>query len=110
MRSAVLSFALASIIAAPSAFAATNYTNPLAHQPRAAKQPEVSLTFTAATGQMRGIEVDGNYYRLEMGHPVHVNAPVGATVRLVAQQDSKLDGTVLMQVAASDANRDVRVH
>jgi hypothetical protein len=110
MRSAILLFALASsIVAVPSAFAAANYTNPLAHQPRVAKQPEVTLTFTAATGQMRGIEVNGNYYRLDLGHPVHVTAPIGATVRLVAQQDSKLDGTVLMQVAASDANRDVRV-
>jgi len=105
MRSAILLFALA----VPSAFAATNYTNPLSHQPRAAKPEEVSLTFTAATGQMRGIQVNGSYYRLEMGHPVHVLAPVGATVRLVAQQDSKLDGTVLMQVSATDADRVVRV-
>jgi hypothetical protein len=67
------------------------------------------MTFTAGTGQMRGIEVNGSYYRLEMGHPVHVTAPVGATIRLVAQQDSKLDGTVLMQVSASDADRIVRV-
>ena len=109
MRSAILSFALASVLVAPSAFAATSFTNPLAHQPRAAKQQEISLTFTAGTGQMRGVEVAGSYYRLEMGHPVHVTAPVGAKVRLVAKQDSKLDGTVLMQVTAGDADRVVRV-
>jgi hypothetical protein len=109
MRSAILSFALLTVIAAPSAFAATNYTNPLAHQPRAAKQQEISMTFTAASGQMRGLEVNGIYYRLTMGHPVRVSAPVGATVHIVAPQDSKLDGTALMQVAASDADRDVRV-
>lgn len=109
MRTAILSFALASVIAAPTAFAATTYTNPIAHQPRAVKQQEVSMTFTSATAQMRGVEVDGSYYRLVFGKSVRVTAPVGATVRLVAQQDTKLDGTVLMQVAATDVDRDVRV-
>jgi opacity protein-like surface antigen len=109
---AMRSMLIALVLAAPlSAVAATpDYTHPVdrTHTTKATEQ-WVGLTFATVTGQDREILVGDKMFKLRFGQQLSVAAPVGTVVRVYSDQNSRLNGQVLMEVGANDARTVIRV-
>jgi hypothetical protein len=107
MRSMILALAL---VAPLSAVAATHtFTSPMSnvHQP---KPQEVYLTFINHTNSDREVRIGNEQYKMRLNSEMHVYAPVGSTVRLFSETNSKVNGQELMTIQASDSNRDINLN
>jgi hypothetical protein len=103
MRSIVLALALT----APLSAVASTYTNPLSARPQ---HPQtVMITISSRTGQEREVRVGNQQIKLRALQPTNISVPVGTTVLLYSNQDSKIQGVPLLQVAATDNGRVVEV-
>ncbi len=106
MRSIVLALALAaplSAVAAPNTF-----TRP--SRVHEEKPQQVMLTFVNRSTQDREVVVGSVAYKLHLLQKASFEVPVGSDVRVYSQTNSKINGQVLMQVSAADANTDVVLH
>ncbi len=110
-ESAMRSLILALAFAAPlSAVAATpTFTSPMSnvHQP---KPQEVFLTFINHTNQDREVRIGNEQYKMRLNSEIHISVPVGSTVRLFSETNSKVNGRELMTVQPNDANREIQLN
>jgi hypothetical protein len=105
MRSLILALAFAAPLSAVAATPNT-FTSPMTnvHQ---AKPQEVFMTFVNYTSSDREVRVGNDVYKVNFGSIKHLYAPVGSTIRVYSQTNSKINGQVLMQVAESDRDTNV---
>jgi hypothetical protein len=115
MRSMKFVFAASSLAVAMtvpcSALAASTYTDPLSllSSTRSPRPQTVVLNLASRTGQTREIRVGHEMFRLHAFEKLSLVVPVGSTVLVYSDQDSKIQGVPLLQVAAGDSQRTVEV-
>jgi hypothetical protein len=102
MRSIMLALVLAAPVAAVAA--TPNYTNPVntAHH---AKEQTVYVTFVNHTSQDREVIIGNVKYTVAYNSKIDVVVPAGSLARVHSDQNSKVDGQVL--IAASDVKTTV---
>jgi hypothetical protein len=104
MRTLVLAVALA---APASAVAATpTYSNPLTSRHHAQEQT-VLVTFVNHTAQEREVRIGDQQYRMLPLTEFNAFVPVGSTVRVYSDENTKVNGQELMRVSANDAGTSV---
>jgi hypothetical protein len=107
MRSIVLALAFAAPLSAVAATPNT-FTTPDVHT-HAAKPQTVFVTLVNRTSQDREVVIGGDVYKLNYNSKLNVSAPVGSSVKVYSQTNSKVNGQELMQVSAADENKTIEL-
>jgi len=105
MRSIVLAFALAAPLCAVAA--TPNYTHPLTVRHQQPKEELVSLTFVNFTTQEHEVRIGDRQYKVAVAKVLRIAVPVGAVVTEYTPENSRTDGKQLIEVAASDAGKNI---
>ena len=108
MRSIVLALAFAAPLSAVAATPNT-FTTPDVHRSHEAKPQQVLVTFMNHTSQDREVQIGSDVYKLNYNSKLNVIAPVGSSVKVYSQTNSKVNGQELMQVAATDQNKSIEL-
>ena len=103
MRSLIIALALA----APVSAVAATYTNPVTTAHHQQAQQVVFLTFVNHTAQDREVRIGNQQYKVRYNSALHVYASVGSVVSEYSDQNSKVNGQELLQVAANDQDKSV---
>jgi hypothetical protein len=107
MRSIVLALAFAAPLSAVAATPNT-FTTPDVHS-HAARPQEVLITLVNHNPQDREVQIGESVYKLNFNRSLNVSVPVGSSVRVYSQMNSKVNGQEQLQVAASDNNKSIEL-
>ena len=110
MRSIVLALALVAPLSAVAATPNTTFTTPDVHSLRSheAKPEQVFITLVNRTSQDREVKIGNDVYKLSYNTKLNVNVPVGSTMKVYSQTNSKVNGQELM-VSADDQNKSIEL-
>lgn len=111
MRSIVLALALVAPLSAVAATPNTTFTTPDVHSLRShdAKPQQVFLTLVNRTSQDREIKIGNDVYKLNYNSKLNLLVPVGSSLKVYSQTNSKVNGQELMQVSADDQNKSIEL-
>jgi hypothetical protein len=105
MRSIVLALAFAAPLSAVAATPNT-FTTPDAHT-HVAKPQTVFVTLVNRTSQDREVQIGADVYKLNYNSKLNVSAPVGTSVKVYSQTNSKISGQEQIQISAADENKSI---
>ncbi len=111
MRSIVLALALVAPLSAVAATPHATFTTPDVHTLRSheAKPQQVFFTLVNHTSQDREVKFGNEVYKLNYNSKLNVTVPVGSSLKVYSQTNSKVNGQELMQVSADDQNKTIEL-
>jgi hypothetical protein len=107
MRSIVLALAFAAPLSAVAATPNT-FTTPDVHT-HVTKPQTVFVTLVNRNVQDREVQIGEEVYKLNSNSRINVTAPVGSSVKVYSQTNSKVNGQEQMQVSAADQNKSIEL-